>query len=91
MPRFLAICTIPGLDEAKLRQVFPGTRTSEWRPDARTTILKVLASSQAGKVLAECDAVEQAHFEAWLQKVGWTPDAVYRVDYVKQGPNFWKV
>jgi hypothetical protein len=91
MPRFMAISKVQNLNEDGVKKIFPGERTSEWRPDARTTIVKTYASYPAGVVITECDAVEQDHFVAWLKKVGLDSSNVFQVSAIKQGPNLWKM
>ena len=89
MPRFIAIHTIPGLTEQKFKETFQGVKN--WRPDARTTITKAYCSLAQGKVVTECEAVEQAHFEEWIKKVGWPVDAIIKLDLIQQGSNNWKL
>ena len=89
MPRFVAIHTCPGITEDKFQQTLGAV--SSWRPDRRTTILKVYCNLAEGKMVTECEAVEQSVFEDWLDQVGWTRDDVYRVDLIHQAGHIWRV
>lgn len=91
MARFLAVCKAPGLNEAALKKVFPGERTSEWRIDARTTVVKVYASYPAGTLVVEFDGEKEEHFTTWLKKVGWDASSIVQVSHIKAGPNLWKM
>ena len=93
MARFLATHTIEGLSEEQLRDKL-GAYTggvSKWRPDRRTTILKVYADTSSGRLFTECEAVEQSHFEDWMKMAGWPADEVYQVDYIFQTGDMWRV
>ena len=93
MARFLAAHTIEGLTEDQLREKL-GAYTggvSKWRPDRRTTILKVYADTSQGKLFTECEAVQQSHFEDWMKRVGWSYDAIYTVDLVHQTGSVWRL
>ena len=60
MARFLATHTISDLTEDELRNKL-GAYTggvSKWRPDRRTTILKVYADTSSGKLFTDAKAVE---------------------------------
>jgi hypothetical protein len=35
--------------------------------------------------------VEQAHFEDWLNMVGWPAESINRVDIICQVGSFWKL
>ena len=89
MARFMAIHTVPDMTEEK----FEGSlaEVKNWRPDRRTTIVKVYCNLAEGKLVSECEAVEQAHFEDWLKQVGWPYDAIYKIDMVHQVGHIWKV
>jgi len=89
MPRLMAIATIPGITEEQFRAALDQVR--KWRPDPRTTIIRAACSLPEGKIVAECEAIEQAHFEDWLKKAGWQWDAIYKVDLVHQTGNIWKL
>ena len=67
MARFIAIHNVPGLTEEGFREKLDGVK--QWRPDRRTTILKVYGDLANGKLVSECEAVEQSHFEG-LDKPG---------------------
>ena len=93
MARFLATHSISGLTEAQLRQklgAYTGGVT-KWRPDRRTTILKVYADTANGKLFTECEAAEQSHFEDWMTLTGWPPEAIYQVDLIFQTGDLWQV
>ena len=64
MARFLAIHNVSGFTEEQFREKL--STVSKWRPDRRTTILKVYGDSERGKLVTECEAVEQEHFEDWI-------------------------
>ena len=89
MVRFLATHNIDGLTEAEFREKLGAV--SKWRPDRRTTILKVYADTSRGKLVTECEAAEKSHFEDWMKMVGWPAEAIYEVDLVCQVGNFWKL
>ena len=63
----------------------------KWRPDRRTTILKVYADLDTGALVSECEAVEQAHFEDWIKLAGWPVESIHKVDLICQVGNFWKL
>ena len=93
MARFLATHNISGLTEADFRDKL-GAYTggvSKWRPDRRTTILKVYADTAGGKLFTECEAVEQSHFEDWMKMVGWPAEEVHQVDLIFQTGGVWTV
>ena len=89
MARFLAIHNISGLTEEEFREKLGSV--SKWRPDRRTTILKVYGDTEHGKLVTECEAVEQSHFEDWMKLVGWPAESIYQVDLVCQVGNIWKL
>jgi hypothetical protein len=89
MARFIAIHSVPGITEEDLREKLDAVR--KWRPDRRTTILKVYGDLQKGMLISECEAVEQAHFEDWIKMVGWPAQSIHQVDMICQVGNFWKV
>ena len=89
MARFLAIHSIPDMSEEKFQAALDGVKN--WRPDRRTTIVKVYCNLAEGKLFSECEAVEQAHFEDWIAQVGWPYDAIYKVDMVHQVGHIWNV
>ena len=89
MARFIAIHNAPGITEEEFREKLDAVR--KWRPDRRTTILKVYGGLEDGKLITECEAMEQAHFEDWIKLVGWPAESIHRVDLVCQVGNFWKL
>ena len=89
MGRWIAIGTAPGWDDlakfdAALRE------TSQWRPDAQTTITTVFALGD-GRLLAECHAVKQEDFEAWLRHKGWRVDSLTPIKHLAKTGSIWKV
>ena len=68
MARFIAVHNVPGITEADFRDKLDAVR--KWRPDRRTTILKVYGDLENGKLISECEAVEQSHFEDWMKLAG---------------------
>ena len=89
MARFIAIPNVPGITEADFREKLDGVR--KWRPDRRTTILKVYGDLSSGRLVSECEAVQQSHFEDWINLVGWPAESIHQVDMVCQVGNFWKL
>ncbi len=89
MARFLAIHNVSGLTEELFREKL--SAVSQWRPDRRTTILKVYGDLKRGKLFTECEAVEQEHFEDWIKMTGWPAEAIFDVDLVMQVGNIWKL
>jgi hypothetical protein len=89
MGRWIAIGKAPGWDDitkfsAELKD------TSKWRPDTRTTITTVYALGD-GRLLAECNAPEQANFDAWLQQKGWQVESVTPITHLAKTGEIWKV
>ena len=89
MARFIAIHNVSGITEEEFREKLGAVR--KWRPDRRTTILKVYGDLESGTLVSECEAVEQAHFEDWVNMVGWPVKSVHKVDLICQVGNIWKV
>ena len=89
MARFIAIHKVPGITEADFREKLDGVR--KWRPDRRTTILKVYGDLSNGRLVSECEAAQQSHFEDWINLVGWPAESIHQVDVVCQVGNFWKL
>lgn len=89
MARFIAIHKVPGITEAEFREKLNSSR--KWRPDRRTTIVKVYGDLSSGKLVTECEAVEQSHFEDWIKMVGWPAESIHRIDLVCQVGNIWKM
>ena len=89
MGRWIALGTAPGWDDiakfgAELRE------TSKWRPDAQTTVTTVFALGD-GRLLAECHAVKQEAFEAWLQQKGWKVECLTPIKHLAKTGTVWKV
>ena len=89
MARFIAIHNVPGITEEQFRDKLNAVR--KWRPDRRTTILKVYGDTKTGKLITECEAVEQEHFEDWIKLVGWPAESIHQVDIICQVGNFWNL
>ncbi len=89
MARFMAIHSVPGMTEERFQEALGEVKN--WRPDRRTTVVKVYCNLAEGKLVSECEAVEQVHFEDWIKQVGWPCDAIYKVDLVHQVGHIWKV
>ncbi len=89
MARFIAIHKVSGITEEQFREKLDAVR--KWRPDRRTTILKVYGDLESGTLVSECEAVEQAHFEDWINMVGWPAASSHKVDMICQVGAFWKV
>ncbi|MFC1935353.1 hypothetical protein ACFLX9_01095 [Chloroflexota bacterium] len=89
MPRWIAIGTAPGWDEAKkLSDEMHLPRN--WRPDARTTIKTVYVLND-GRSIAECHAPSQESFEAWLQKKGWTVESITPIKNIANVGSIWEI
>ena len=89
MGRWIAIGTAPGWDDIAKFGAELG-ETSTWRPDAQTTITTVLALGD-GRVLAECHAVKQEDFEAWLRQKGWQVESLTPIKHLAKTGSIWKV
>ena len=89
MARFIAIHTVRGITEEQFTGALALVRS--WRPNGRTTILKVYCDLEEGRLVSECEAVERSHFEEWVKQVGWPADAIFQVDLIHQVGNIWKV
>jgi len=88
MARFLAICSQPGLDEASFRNALGAF--NKWRPDRWTFVTKAYACAD-GKIVAECEAREKAHFEAWLKGMGWKVESIHDVNFIHEAGQIWKM
>ena len=89
MPRWIAIGTAPGWDDiTKFGEELH--ETSDWRPDARTTITTVLALGD-GRLLAECHAIKQESFESWLQQKGWNVESITPIKHLAKTGSIWEV
>ena len=42
-------------------------------------------------MVSECEAVEQAHFEEWIEATDWPADSIHQVDLVHQVGNIWNL
>ena len=89
MSRFVAIHSVPGITEEAFRDKLGAVK--KWRPDRRTTILKVYGDLSTGRLITECEAAEQSHFEDWISMVGWPADSIHQVDMICQVGNIWKL
>ena len=89
MTRFVAVHSVPGITEEAFRDKLDAVR--KWRPDRRTTVVKVYGDLENGTLVTECEAVEQAHFEDWINMVGWPAQSIHKVDLICQVGNFWNV
>ena len=88
MARFMAYHTVPDMTKERFSESLKEVR--KWRPDPRTTIIKVCCNLAEGKMVTECDAVDQAAFESWIQQVGWPVDKIYKVDVIAQTGSIWQ-
>ncbi len=89
MSRFVAIHSVPGITEEAFRDKLDSVK--KWRPDRRTTILKVYGDLSTGRLITECEAAEQSHFEDWISMVGWPAESIHQVDMICQVGNIWKL
>ncbi len=89
MARFIAIHKVTGVNEEEFREKLSAVR--KWRPDRRTTILKVYGDLENGTLVSECEAAEQSHFEDWINLVGWAAESIHKVDLICQVGNIWKM
>jgi hypothetical protein len=89
MARFMAIHNVPSINEADFRGKLDSVK--KWRPDRRTTILKVYGDFSTGTIVTECEAAEQSHFEDWITMVGWPAESIHQVDMICQVGNIWKL
>ena len=89
MGRWIAIGTASGWNDltrfgAELRE------TSQWRPDAQTSITTVFALGD-GRLVAECHANTQDDFKAWLDQKGWKVESITPIRHLAKTGNIWKV
>jgi hypothetical protein len=89
MPRWIAIGTAPGWDDIQKFET-EMHETNNWRPDARTTITTVIALDD-GRLLAECHAIKQESFEAWLQQKGWNVESITPIKHLAKTGSIWAV
>jgi len=89
MLSWIAIGTAPEWDDVqKFSAEIHGT--DNWRPDATTSITTVLALAD-GRLLAECHAIKQADFEAWLQHKGWSVESITPIKHLAKTGSVWEV
>ena len=89
MPRWMAIGTAPGWDNAKrFREELHETKN--WRLDARTAVTTVYAFDD-GRLLAECHAASQEEFKAWLDKKGWTVESIQPIKLLAKTGSVWEL
>ncbi len=55
-----------------------------------TFVTKAYACAD-GKIVAECEAREKAHFEAWLKGMGWKVESVHDVNFIHEAGQIWKM
>ena len=89
MTRFMAVHDVPGITQEKFQEALG--EIGNWRPDRRTTIVKVYCNLEEGKLVSECEAAEQSNFEDWINKVGWPYEAIYKIDLIHQVGHIWSV
>jgi hypothetical protein len=89
MGRWIAIGTAPGWDDIA-RFTAEMKPTNQWRADARTTINTVIVLAD-GRLLAECHAVQQADFDAWLRQKGWQVESVTPITHLAKTGEIWEV
>lgn len=89
MARFMAFHTMPGMTRGQFTEALKSVR--QWRPNPRTTVIKVYCNLEAGRMVSECEAPTQEEFEAWLKERGWSWDVIHRVDLIAQTGNVWEV
>jgi hypothetical protein len=89
MQRWIAIGTAPGWGDI---DTFGNALhdTSQWRPDANTTITTVMALAD-GRLLAECHAIKQDDFASWLQQKGWQVESITPITHLARTGSIWKV
>mgnify|MGYP001609484332 CR=1 FL=1 len=88
MARFLAVCSQPGVNEAKFKESLGAFK--KWRPDRWTFVTKAYACSD-GLVVAECEARQKGDFEQWLKGTGWKVESIHQVDVIHESGQLWKV
>ncbi|MDP2950125.1 MAG: hypothetical protein Q8P22_11375 [Chloroflexota bacterium] len=88
MARFLAICSQPEMNESKFKEALGGFK--KWRPDRWTFVTKAYACAD-GKIVAECEAREKAHFEQWLMGTGWKVEGIHDVTHIHEAGQIWKM
>ena len=89
MARFIAVHNTPGITEEEFREKLTAVR--RWRPDRRTTILKVYGDLEHDRLVSECEALEQSQFEDWIKEVGWPIESIHQVGLIAQVGNIWKM
>ena len=89
MPRWIAIGTASGWDDVeRFREQMHDS--SNWRPDARTTVTTVTALAD-GRLLAECHATKLEDFEAWLQQREWSVESITPIKLMAKTGSIWEV
>ncbi|MBI3326771.1 MAG: hypothetical protein HYZ81_08730 [Nitrospinae bacterium] len=89
MRRWIAIGTAPGWDDIqKFGAEMCGT--IHWRPDASMSITTVLALAD-GRLLAECHAIKQEDFEAWLRQKDWNVESITPIKHLAKTGSIWEV
>ena len=53
MARFIAVHNVPGITEEQFREKLDAVK--KWRPDRRTTVLKVYGDLKTGTLVSECE------------------------------------
>ena len=89
MPRWIAIGTAPGWEDAK-KFGLELHETRNWRPDARTTITTVYALED-GRLMAECHGVSKEDFEAWLKQKGWKVQSISSIKQIAKTGSVWNI
>ena len=87
MSRFIAIVEKAGLSEDQFRGAL--NRTGKWRFARRGWVVKAYCALATGKLVVECEAPEQSHFEEWLESNGWQTRDVHRVDFIHEAGAVW--
>ena len=67
------------------------TPSASGAPTVAPPSSRFTATLENGRLVSECEAVEQSHFEDWINLVGWPVESIHKVDMVCQVGNFWKL
>ena len=89
MGRWIAVGKAPGWDNLE-RFGQELKATNQWRLDPKTTITSVYALGD-GRMIAECHGPEQAAFDQWLSKKGWSVESVTPIRLVAKTGDIWNV
>ncbi len=89
MGRWIAVGKAPGWDN-KERFGTELKETSQWRIDPKATITSVYALAD-GRLIAECHAPEQASFDEWLKKKGWSVESITPIKLVAKTGDIWDI